>query len=567
MEFPLLKNIVFVFGMAIVMLLICNRLKLPTIVGLLLTGILTGPHGLGFITETAEIDMLATIGIMLLLFTIGLEFSLKRLMHIKKYFFIGGILQVGLTTVCGFIIAKFIGRPFGESMFLGFLLSMSSTAIVLKALEAQHTTDSPQGRVCLGILIFQDVIAIPMIVLTPLLGDSKQAFDASFALWLLGGIGVVCAVFLVAMKVIPTLLYYIARLRNRELFLLSVLTICFSVAWLAASMGLSLAIGAFLAGLIIAESEYRHEVVGNILPLQDIFSSLFFVSIGMLLDLGFVLEQPGKIFLITLGVIAMKSVVVGITAVCLGRPLRIVILSAIALSQVGEFSFVLANIGLDYGLGDEYRYELFLAVALLSMGLTPTLIALSNRIADLLMHLPLPTKWKSGLEHVQHTEGKRAFEDHVVIVGFGIAGRNLARAAKNANLSYAVIEMNAETVVGERIKGEPIFFGDASHESVLEHVNIKGAKAIAIMINDPNAAKRIVATTRKLNPIAYLIVRTRYLQEASLMYQLGATEVVPDEIGTSVEMFTRVLNHYDVAQEHIDDFATKMRLEGYQIAR
>lgn len=567
MEFPVLKNIVVVFGMALVMLMVCNRLKLPTIVGLLLTGIISGPHGFGLITETEEIDMLSTIGIMLLLFTIGLEFSLKRLLQLKKFFFIGGMLQVGITTLFGFIVADLLGRPFGESMFLGFLLSMSSTAIVLKALEAQNTTDSPQGRLSLGILIFQDVIAIPMIVLTPLLGNDNQSFDATFVLWLLFGVGVVCAVFLVAMKVVPPVLYYIARMRSRELFLLSVLTICFSVAWLASSLGLSLAIGAFLAGLIIAESEYRHEVVGNIIPLQDIFSSLFFVSIGMLLDMEFVLEQPLTIFLIAFVVIVMKSIIIAFTTFVLGMPLRIMILSGIALSQVGEFSFVLANLGLDHGLGDEYHYELFLAVALLTMGVTPTLISISGRVADLMMLLPLPAKWKSGLKEVVSNESKHEVQDHIVIIGFGVAGRNLARASKEAGLQYAVIEMNADTVQAERLRGEPIFFGDASHEAVLEHVNISAAKAIAIMINDPNAANRVVAMTRKLNPTAYLIVRTRYMHEASLMYQLGATEVISDEIGTSVEMFTRVLNHYDIEQHHIDDLASKLRFEGYQTAR
>lgn len=564
MEGLLLKNIAVVFGMALFVLLLCNKLRLPTIVGLLLTGILSGPHGLGLITETAEIDFMATIGIMLLLFTIGLEFSVKRLLQIKTYFFVGGILQVLLTTFIGFCVAEFLERPFGEALFLGFLLSMSSTAIVLKALNAEKASDSPQGRVSLGILIFQDVIAIPMIVLTPILGNSGQSFDATFLLWLSLGIGVVLGVFLVAVKVIPTLLYYIARMRSRELFLLTVLTICLAVAWLASSMGLSLAIGAFLAGLIIAESEYRHEVVGNILPLQDIFSSLFFVSIGMLLDMEFVMQQPLTIVLVAFGVILMKSAVVGFTAFCLRMPLRIMILSGIALSQIGEFSFVLANIGLDYGLGDEYHYQLFLAVALLTMGMTPTLISFSSQIAALAMYLPLPASWKSGLRAETHATS-HALENHVVIIGFGVAGRSLARASKEASLPYAILEMNPTTVRTEKQRGEPIFFGDASHEAVLEHVHVGSAKAVAVMINDPHAAKRVVAAIRRLNSHAYLIVRTQYIHEVALMYQLGATEVIPDEVGTSVEMFTRVLQHYSVPSESITKFVTNIRSECHQL--
>lgn len=566
MEIPMLKSMVVVCGLAVLVLFICQRLRLPIIVGLLFTGIAAGPHGLALITETAEIDALAAVGIMLLLFTIGLEFSIKRLLEIKRYFFIGGAMQVGLTILAGFCISKLFGKTFGDSLFLGFLLSMSSTAIVLKALEAQNATDSPQGRVSVGILIFQDIIAIPMMILTPVLGNAEQALDMAFIVHLLLGMGVICIVFLIALKIVPTLLYYIARMRSRELFLLSVLTICFAVAWLASSMGLSLAIGAFMAGLIIAESEYRHEVVGSILPLQDIFASLFFVSIGMLVDLQFVFERPATILLISMGIILIKGLIVGLTALSLGMPIRVMILAGLALSQIGEFSFVLAENGLEYGIGDEFYYQLFLAVSLITMGVTPSLIACANQIAALALYLPLPAKWKSGLA-ASASPMKHGMQDHVIIIGFGIAGRNLARASKEAGLSYVILEMNPETVRIEKKKGEPIHFGDASHESILEHIHVGTAKAIAIMINDPHAAKRIVVAARKLNPEAYLIVRTRYIQEASLMYQLGATDVIPDEVGTSVEMFTRVLKHYQVSPEHIETFITTLRQEGFQLSR
>lgn len=561
MEIPLLKDIVIIFGLAVVVLWICNRLYLPTIVGLLLTGIASGPHGLGLINRITDVETLSEIGIMLLLFTIGLEFSLKRLMQIKRYVFVGGMIQVFLTVFIGFCIAKFMQRPMGEALFLGFLLAMSSTAIVSKALETRDEADSPQGSVDMGILIFQDLIAVPMIVMIPMLGNTHEEFHISFILRILAGFAIIFAVSAAAIKIVPPLLYQIARVRSRELFLLSVLTICFAVAWLASSMGLSLAIGAFLAGLIISDTEYNHEVISNVLPLQDIFASLFFVSIGMLLDLHFVFEEPLLILLITIGVMLMKAAVVLVTASVLKLPFRIGILSALALCQIGEFSFVLAKTGMDHGLGSEHHNQLFLAVAILTMAITPSLIQFSHQIADFILRLPLPERWKTGLNK---SAVKVKHNNHIVIVGFGVAGRNLARASKDANLDYAIIELNPVTVKNEKRKGEPIHYGDASHTTVLHHVNIEQAKSVAVMINDAQAAKRIVALIHKMNPKAYLIVRTRYAQEMSFLYKLGAHEVIPDEIGTSIEMFVHVLQRYQIPSEQIDRMISNLRTEGYQ---
>lgn len=561
MELSLVKDIVILFTLAIVVLLICYRLHLPSIVGFLFTGIASGPHGLGLIHGMVEVETLAEMGIMLLLFTIGLEFSLKRLLQIKRYVFVGGFVQLVLTTFIGFCVAQILNRPLGESLFVGFLLTMSSTAIVSKALEASDEADSPQGCVDMGILIFQDLIAVPLILIVPLLGSSQSDFEWAFLGRLFGGFAIILAVSAAAIKVIPFLLYRIAQKRSRELFLLSVLTICFSVAWLASSLGLSLAIGAFLAGLIISDTEYNHEVISNILPLQDIFSSLFFVSIGMLLDLQFFLQQPFFILLTAAGVMFMKACVVLATTYILKLPLRIMILSSLALCQVGEFAFVLAKTGMDVGIGTEYLNQLFLAVAIITMAVTPTLIQFSHEITHLCLRLPIPEKWKLGL---RKAEEKVKHSDHIVIIGFGVAGRNMARASKDANVPYTIIEFNPITVRTEKAKGEPIHFGDASHMAVLHHVHIESAKAVAIMINDGKAAKRIVSLIHQINPKAYLIVRTRYSLEVPLMYALGAHEVISDEAGTSIEMFVRVLQKYEVPQERIDGLVNNLRAERFQ---
>lgn len=561
MEIPILKDLVIIFGLAVVVLWVCHRLKLPSIVGLLFTGIASGPHGLGLIENIADVETLSQVGIILLLFAIGLDFSLKKLLQYKRFFFLGGAIQVGLTVLFGYLIAKMLGRPNGESVFLGFLLAMSSTAIVLKALEIHDDTDSPQGSTCLGILIFQDIIAVPMILAIPTLSGVQQSFNSDFFISLFSGLGIIIITVVAALKITPVILYHIAMVRSRELFLLSILTICFAVAWLASFIGLSLAIGAFLAGLIISESEYRHEVLSNILPLQDIFASLFFVSIGMLLDLNFVFQQPFLILLIATGIILMKSLLVAITTFCLNLPLRVIILSSIALSQIGEFSFVLVKTGMDYGLGTEYNFQLFLAVAILTMAVTPTLIDYSKPLANFILKWPWPEKWKTGLSHeVHHVK----YQNHILIIGYGIAGRNLAKASKAANLPYAIIEMNPITVKEEKLTGEPIHFGDATHETVLNHLHIKHARAIAIVINDSEAVKRIVTVAHKLNPSAYLLVRTRYLKDVGSLRKLGAHEVIPEEFGTSIEIFVRVLKHYKIPQTEIDIYTENFRSECLQ---
>lgn len=562
MDIPLLQDIVVIFGLAVAVLWVCTWLRLPTLVGFLVTGIISGPHGLGLVRDAGDVEILSRIGVVLLLFSIGLEFSFKRLLEIKRYFLIGGGLQVLFTALIGLAIGLFFGRPLGESIFLGCLLSLSSTAIVLKALESHDETDSPHGRLSIGVLIFQDIAAVPMVLLVPVLGEAGgETFRMDFLVQLFVGLVVVVAVFFAAIKLVPKLLYQIAKMRNHELFFLSVLMICFAVAWLTSSIGLSLALGAFLAGLIVSESEYSHEVIGNVIPLQDIFSSLFFVSIGMLFDVHFLLQQPFFILLVTAIVLFLKGSVVALVAGLLGLTLRTMLLSAVALSQIGEFAFVLMRTGIDYGLGNTYYYQLFLAVAILTMAVTPSLIAASSHLLRFAMYLPWPRHWKDGLSAVEAPP--HHYTGHIVIVGFGIAGRNLAHACKANDIPYLILEMNPETVRHEKARGEPIHFGDGSHESVLKHLHMASAKAVAVMINDRQASRRIVALSRLLNPTAYLIVRTRYMQECEMMRQLGANEVIPDEFGSSIEVLTHVLNHFHVPTTKIQDIVTLLRAPSF----
>jgi monovalent cation:H+ antiporter-2, CPA2 family len=567
MEVPIIKEIVIIFALSIVVLLICHRLKLPPVVGFLLTGILCGPHGLGFVKNIDNVQNLATIGVVLLLFTVGMEFSIKKIIQYKYYFFGGGALQVFFTLFATLTIAKYVlYRTWPEALFLGFLISLSSTAIVLRALDEKGDSDTPHGRLILGILIFQDIIAVPMMLLIPLLSGSsdEKAFDIDHIYAFLKGIAILAVMALVAFRAVPKLLYYVTRTRSRELFLLSILTICFAVAWITSSIGLSLSLGAFLAGLVISESEYSDEAVGNVMPFQEIFTSFFFVSMGMLLDLGFVFKQPLLIIAIALAILVLKGMIAGGSAILLGMPLRSVILTGIALSQVGEFSFVLAQSGMSLGLVSDYHYQLFLAVSLLTMAVTPSLMNFSNRLAAWALNVPLPHKLKTGYHYSEGIE-KQHLSNHIIITGFGLRGKHLAHAAKEAEIPYIILEMNPETVKKEKIKGEPIHFGDPSHHSVLVHAGIKTAQTLAVVINDATAATRIVKMARSLNPDVYIIARTRYFQEAQQLFQIGATEVIPDEFGSSLEIFTRVLQRRNVQEAIIAKCINELRMEGYNL--
>ena len=567
MEMPLLKDLLLIFALAIAVLLVCHRVRVATTVGFLITGVLAGPQGLGLIHGVEEVEVLAEIGVILLLFTIGVEFSLQSLFRIKRLVFLGGSLQVSLTILVAFLICRQFGLAASRGIFVGFLASLSSTAIVLKLFQERAEIESPHGQTGLGILIFQDVAVVPMMLLTPFLAGKGLQVEGAVWLLILKGFGLLALVLVCAKYVVPEMLYRVARTRSRELFSLTILVICFAVAFLTHRLGLSLALGAFLAGLIISETEYAHETMGNVIPFRDVFTSLFFVSIGMLLDVRFLFAQPGQIGLLAAAVMGVKSGLVLLVVLLLGFPLRTGLLTGLALCQVGEFSFILFMRGAEVGLLGSRFYQLFLDVSVLTMGVTPFMIALAPRIADAIMRLPLPRKVKAGFSERALAASRERLRDHLVIVGYGFNGRNLASAAKMARIPYVVIEMNPQTVRKERKKGEPVHYGDASQQAVLESADIRNARVVVVVISDPVACRRITSTVRKENPKAHIIVRTRFLSEMQSLYDLGANQVVPEEFETSVEILSRVLGRYLVPRDEIEMFVAQARAGGYRMFR
>jgi CPA2 family monovalent cation:H+ antiporter-2 len=566
MQIPLLNDIVTIFVLSVAVIFICYRIKIPVIVGFILSGILAGPYGMKLIAGVHEVEVLAEIGVVLLLFTIGLEFSLSSLMRIKKAVFIGGALQVVLSIAGVYGLVRLLGRPFNQALFFGFLIALSSTAVVLKLLQENRQMETPHGRNALAILIFQDIAVVPMMLAVPVLAGGGAGSDEP--LWMLGAkaVGIILLIIIAAKWVVPMALYQVSRTRSQELFLLTISAICLGTAWLTSSSGLSLALGAFLAGLIISESEYSHQALGNILPFRDVFTSFFFVSIGMLLDVFRLVQNPLWILLAGAGVLIFKSAAAALAAVLIGCPFRTAVLVGLSLAQVGEFSFILSKVGLDQGVISQQAYQFFLSFSVLTIGVTPFVIKLSPRLAGLLAErLPLPDRLK-GLSSEPETHSPQE-ENHLVIIGYGVNGRNVAKAASLAGIPYIILEMNPDTVRREHAKGVPIYYGDASQEVMLEYVKIESARVVVVAINDPAATRRIVQAVRRLAPRARLIVRTRFVDEMKGLYDLGADEVVPEEFETSVEIFSRVLSRYLIPRDEIEKFVAEIRSGGYQMFR
>jgi CPA2 family monovalent cation:H+ antiporter-2 len=395
MDLSALRDLVIIFGLSSGILLLSHRLRLPAIIGLLLTGVIVGPYGLRLVHDIEVVEQLAEVGVILLLFTIGIEFSLKALLSLKRIVGIAGTLQVGLSIAFTYIAARVLGRSDGEALLWGLLVALSSTAIVLKLLGERGETDSPQGRIAVGVLIFQDLSVVPMMFLLPVLAGTAASSEPWLGWVIAKALAVVVVVLISARMVIPPLLHQVVRTRSHELFVLSIVLICFGTAWLTALAGLSLALGAFVAGILISESDYGQQALADVLPLRDLFSSLFFVSVGMLLNVEFALQHAVIIAVIVMGIFLIKTFTGMVATLAMSYPLRIAVLTGLSLAQIGEFSFVLARAGLAADLIGEETYQEFVAAAVITMLATPFLMRVAPGLAHRAAQLPLAT-WFPG---------------------------------------------------------------------------------------------------------------------------------------------------------------------------
>jgi len=569
----LLANVDVLLGFAILILTIFYRFQVPPVLGFLVTGMLIGPYGLGILSG-GQNELNADLGIVFLLFTIGVDLSLKELWKMKKALFLGGTLQILLTIFLTLIVCSSLGFSSATSVFFGFLISLSSTAIVLKVLQDRNEVYTQHGKTSLAILIFQDLAIVPLILITPLLAGDALNFEGSLSTVFLKGSLVILVFILSAKFLIPYIFYHVGRTGNKELFLVSVVFICLSTALFTSSIGLSLALGAFLAGIVISGSQYSQQAMGNIVPLRDMFMSFFFVSVGMLLNIGYLLDHLPILILASIALIFVKSIAGVTITFILGYPLRTAILTGFALSQVGEFSFVLSRLGVEYSLLTEETYQAFLAVSIITMGVTPFLINASYKPVDFLVTKVSGTTNGMKLIHGLYSEpikeeeqAEPEMKDHLIIVGFGFSGKTVSKAAKAAGIPYIIVEANPETVIQEKQNGENIHYGDATFEAVLEHAGVKNARVLIIGISDSTATGKIVEIAKKLNLNICIIAKVRDLQEMKRLNSLGADEIIPEEYETSVEIFVRVLEKYLVPRENIEKLVTDVRANGYRMMR
>jgi len=551
---PILSDVVVILGISIIVLLIASRLRVPSIVALLLVGVMAGPYGLELVDSVHEVELLAEIGVILLLFTIGIEFSFSRLLRIKKNLLISGTLQVGLSLGVGVLLALWRGFEGGTVVLIGFMVALSSTAIVLKSLQERQVMETPHGTAAVAVLIFQDLIAVPLMIAVPFLADGGAGGGTDWGVMLARTLGLILMLYVAAKWLVPAILARTVITRSRELFVLVIVFLCLSIAGLTAWAGLSFALGAFMAGLIISESRYSHSALGFILPFRDVFTSIFFVSIGMLLDLSFVAQNIVLVLVAAAIIMLLKAAIATVATAATRLPLRSAAVAGLALCQVGEFSFIIARSGLEHKLLTPETYQLFLAVAIVSMALTPLLISLAPRLAERLWGRAAP-----GAGTPEDTK----LEDHLVIVGYGISGRLLARAAKAGNIPYVIYDLNPHTVKVEKQRGEPIHFGDLTYEPLMEAAGIARARVMAVAISDPAAVKRITFTARQLNPRLFIVTRIRYLADMEDMLELGASEVIPEEYEAGLEVFNRVLHRYMIPANEIARFTGEVRQEHY----
>ncbi len=564
MEIPILTDLTLILGIAVLVILLLHRLKLPTVIGFLISGIICGPYTLHLISSEAEVEMLSEIGIVLLLFTIGLEFSISGLMRIRRAIFIGGLLQLVLTIAVFTALAYYISYDYLPiALFIGFVFSLSSSAIVLKLLQSNGDIKKEHGKVILAILICQDVAVVPMMLTFPLLTGASENMVTDI-LVLTAKVAGVFIFILVSMKyIIPKLLYQIAKTKSKDLFIVGIMVLCFAIAWITSKAGLSLALGAFLAGLMISESKYGYEAVGIILPFKEIFTSIFFVSIGMMMDLNFLIQNLGYVLLFTFVTMFAKALIGAIAAAALRKSFKTIILTAINICQIGEFSFVLMNSGSEYGLLPIEIHQYLLAVAILTMAITPLLMTFDEKICKFIIKIiPVSKKTKAkwmGNPEINAAYNVEELENHIVIIGYGLAGQSLAHCALASQIPYVIIELNAKTVEEAAKAGIPIIYGDACNEEVLHHANIGKAKVAVITTIATTKAAEITYHLRRFNEKLSIIARTKQLGEMENLRRHGADAIIVDELESKLEAIMMVMSIYDVPEEHIREYTSAVK--------
>lgn len=537
--------------------IIARRLGLPLILGYILAGVLVGPHTGGpTVVEIENIERIADIGVALLLFALGLDFPINKLAPVRRIALLGTPLQMLLTIALGYGIGHLLGWGWQEAVWLGAFLSLSSTMVVLKTLTEQGFLNSLASRVMIGMLIVQDLSLIPLMILLPALQDVGQGFPLlGYAVLRAGAF--IAGMILFGTRVFPWLMARIAGWNSRELFLISVVAVGLGVGYATYLFGLSFAFGAFLAGMVLSQSDYSHQALADIGPLRDVFGMLFFVSIGMLIDPAFLLERAGAIAAVVLFVLFGKGIILGAVTRAFGYGNIAPIAVGLGLFQVGEFSFVLARVGINAGAITPEVYTTVLAVAVVTMVLTPFAIRLA----------PTLYRWWRGRFPAQPLESfnlpVEGLRDHVIIAGYGRVGRFVARVLHRLGRPFAIVDLDQAAVTEAQAAGFTVLYGDAAAEAVMEAAGIRGARLAILTIPDAVTMRLAVGQIRRLNPEVHIVSRVASAEQLEELGRLGVYEAVQPEMEAGLELARQALAHLGVGAEEIQRFADRIRSEFY----
>jgi len=556
---PIVQDVEILLGVALAVVLVFRRLRLPVVAGFILAGILIGPSGLGLIADPGEIGEIAEVGIVLLLFTIGLDVSLGHLVQYWRAALLSGATQVALTALVAGGLLALAGVPGGEAALLGLTVALSSTAILLKALTDRGEIGTPHGQLTLGVLLLQDVVVIPVLALLPLVARGGGR-PAGITLTLGAALAGMAAVLLAGRHLVPRLFEAALRTRSREVFTLLVVVLLLGTVWLGATFGLSYAMGAFLAGLILSGSAYGHQALAEVFPVKEIFTGIFFTSLGMLLDLRFAAANAGLLVALAALVVAGKALLASGAARLATPSGRVALTAGVTLSGIGEFSLVLGSAALALGLLPERRYQLLLGVTVLTMLAAPFLVQAAPALAR---RLAAPGTRSGSVLDAAGPPGRR----HVVIVGYGLNGSNLARVLTSTVIPHVALDLNPVRVEEGRRAGHEVRYGDGTLADVLRGAGTEAASVLVVAISDPIATRQVVSVARGIGPRLRIIVRTRSVREIEELRRIGADEVVAEEFETSIEIFTRVLRELLIPRNVIALQVDLVRREGYGMLR
>lgn len=572
-EFPVLRDLLLLAGVSLAVVMLFRRLRLPATIGFIVTGVLMGPGGLGLIRDPVLVRILAEFGVVLLLFTVGLEFSLGDLGRIGRVAIVAGALQVLFTVALVGGILALAGVHPARAIFFGLLLTLSSTALVFKLLSDRLELFSPHGRMVTGVLVFQDLMVIPIAIAVPWLGvwlsgRADATGGGSGALRSLVLLVVVAIAFMLARRVVPWLLARAARTRSREAFLFAVVLVTLGSAWLTSQAGLSLALGAFLGGIILSESELKPRIVADVLPFRDALSSVFFISIGMLLEPRRLIAQPGLVLASTIGLVGLKAVAALAAPRLAGASWRVSFAAAVSLAQVGEFSFVLADAGAPSGLLGPLGGQAFYAGAVFSLMLTPLLVAFAPEWALAIeRRRPAASPGPDPRSAGPGGASRPALADHVVIAGFGLNGRNVARVLRAVRIPHVIVDLDADALQAAVSEGSRAIVGDIANPHLQEEAGVPRARTLVLALSDPTASRHACHLARTLSRDVHIIVRTRYVNEIDELFRLGANQVIPEEFETSIEIFAATLRQFHVPNNVIEAQIALLRQERYSLLR